>query len=347
MGTPPQVFKGPDAIKHFLHPQAPTPLVELPISLNPFYKDGVRVFAKLHNMSPLANVKAIPAYNILEEARKQKKLKAVDTIIEYSSGNTILSAAVIARHFGIHKSQTVISHEAFWSRIQLLRFLGVEVLVHNEPEFPKKFDKRSGIEKALQLGKRKNYFCLRQYENEANPEAHEKWTGPQLWKQTQGALTIFCSGMGTTGTIVGTSKYLKKQNKKIVTVGITRKVNSPVPGVRSKPRLKLIHYDWEPYVDVLEEIGLKESYTTSLELCRAGIFVGPSSGFALAGLYEFLRKQKEAGTLKNHKHKDGKIHAAFICCDGPFQYLEEYFDYVDKNKFPSVKNDHLLLNHPH
>jgi cysteine synthase len=334
------VFEGKNALLQFLDPTKlpPTPLVELPAELNPFAKEGVRIYAKLMNLLPLGNVKAVSAFNMLDGAKKRGELSKTHTIVEYSSGNTIFSAAAAARSMGVNCIQTLISHEAFRSRIDMLRFLGIEVLIHQEPVFPKRFDKRSGIEKAIRLGSRKGYFCLRQYENPDNPNAHMRVTGPQIWNQMNEDVSIFCAGIGTTGTIAGTSKYLKKRNKNIFTLGVARRLDSPVPGVRSIPRLELIRYDWKPHVDAIEEVSMRDSYTQSLVLSRQGILVGPSSGFALQGLMQFLRKAKRTKKLEQYRNKKGEIRAVFVCCDGPFQYLPEYFQYVDKKYFPKVKS---------
>lgn len=344
-----QVFTGSNALNDFLNPEkhALLPLVELPPKLNPFSKDGVKIYAKMLNLLPLGNVKAISAYRMFTEAQSQSGLSGKKKIIEYSSGNTIFSAAAIARQFGINKIKTLISHEAFWSRIQMLRFLGIEVEIHKEPTHPEPNDPRSGIQKVLALGKRKDTFCLKQYENQANPHAHERLTGPQIWKQMEGKITHFCAGIGTAGTVVGTSKFLKSKKSTITTIGVARKVDSPVPGVRSKPRLALLHFPWQKWINELEEVGMKESYTASMKLCREGLLVGPSSGFAYAGLMHYLKRLKKGGRLDDIRDAQGEIHAVFICCDGPFQYLDEYFDYVDASMFPSVHNEHLMLNQRH
>jgi cysteine synthase len=105
-----------------------------------------------------------------------------------------------------------------------------------------------------------------------------------------------------------------------------------------------VHFDWKKQVDHIEEAGMQESYENSLHLSRSGILVGPSSGFAYAGLIRFLRKREKKGGFDRLRNKDGKIVAVFICCDGPFQYLQEYFTYVDKDHFPRVKKSHLLIN---
>ncbi len=342
------IFKGKHAIKDFLNPEKNPmiPIVEIPEKLNLFSKDGVKIYAKLMNMLPLGNVKSLPALNMLMEAEKNDNLQNVNSIIENSSGNTVFSLAVIGRMFGIPTTKAIVSHEVTWGKLQLLRLLGTEILVNEEPICPDPNDKTSGIYLAKKIGEKKEWFNPGQYDNEANPEAHEKWTGPQIWKQTEGNISVFCAGLGTTGTILGTSKYLKSQSKKIVTVGIARKQNNPVPGVRTPNLLKQIAFDWNNYVDHVKECGTKESFEKSLGLCRCGLMVGPSSGFALAGLINFLTEQKELGKLDELRNKDGEIVAVFICPDSPLPYLNEYFEYLDDSYFPKIENERLLINKP-
>ncbi len=186
------------------------------------------------------------------------------------------------------------------------------------------------------MAKENKWFNPGQYDNEANPQAHEKWTAPQIWEQTQGKIDILCVGLGTTGTIVGTAKYLKDKNKDIKIVGVTRKPNNPVPGVRTQNLLQEIAFDWKKYTDTVEEIGTVESFKKSLELCRAGIMAGPSSGFALAGLLKYLSEE-------NLNTNQEKI-AVFICPDSPLPYIDEYFEYLDKSEFPQIFNEELLEN---
>lgn len=96
----------------------------------------------------------------------------------------------------------------------------------------------------------------------------------------------------------------------------------------------------------MEEVGTKESFAESLKLCRAGLMVGPSSGFALAGLFSFLSKQKASNNLDKLRNKNGKIVAVFICPDSPLPYLNEYFEYLDESNFPAIENEQLLINKP-
>lgn len=342
------VFSGSNAIIDFLNPDnnPMIPLVELPDHCNPFRKDGVRIYAKLMNMLPLANIKSLPALNMLLEAEKSGRLKKVHTLIENSSGNTVFSLAMIARLFGIEKTKAIVSHEVTWEKLLLLQLLGTQILVNEEPICPDPSDKESGIYKAKQKGKSKGWFNPGQYDNEANPRAHAKWTAPQIWKQTKGKIGVFCAGLGTTGTILGVGEYLKKKSKKIMVIGVVRSPNNPVPGVRTQNLLREIAFDWQKVTDRVEEIGTKESFDKSLKLCRAGFMVGPSSGFALAGLFNFLSKQKEVGNLNHLRNKEGEIVAVFICPDSPLPYLNEYFEYLDKSNFPAIENEQLLINKP-
>ncbi len=327
------VFQGKDSIKQFLNPDnnPPLPLVELPDSLNPYRKNGVRIFAKLMNFLPLGNVKSLPAYNMLLE----KDLTGVDTIIENSSGNTVFSLAVIGRTFGIPRTKAIVSHEVSDGKLKLLRLLGTEVIVNHEPICPDPNDVASGIYKAKVWAQQHNWFNPGQYDNDANPQAHKKWTGPQIWNQLHGKVDIFCAGLGTTGTIVGTAQYLKAHNPDIQVIGVTRKPNNPVPGVRTHNLLQEIAFNWKSLTNKIEEVGTVESFKKSLELSRAGLMVGPSSGFALAGLLQHLSKQK-FDTIQ-------ETIAVFICPDSPLAYIDEYFQYLDKAEFPAIENEHLLL----
>ncbi len=151
------VFKGKRAILDYLNPESEsyTPLVEIPEDLNPFYNDGVRIYAKLLNTLPLTNVKSIPAYNMLSEMKKRGQLDGVHTIIENSSGNTVLSLAVIGRLLGIPTTKALVSNEILFGKLQMLQLFGVEIIVNKEPICPDPDDKTSGIYKAKKMGKKR------------------------------------------------------------------------------------------------------------------------------------------------------------------------------------------------
>lgn len=331
-------FEGSNAVLDFLNPDnAPyTPMVEIPDHLNPYRTDGVRVFAKLMSALPLANVKSLPAYNMLLDQKEKGSMP--DTIIENSSGNTVFSLAVIARLMGIPHTKAIVSHEISRGKLNILRFLGTEVIVNEEPICPDPSDPTSGIYKAKVWSKENGWFNPGQYDNEANPAAHYKWTGPQIWEQTTGKISVLSVGLGTTGSIVGIGKYLKERKPDVEIIGVSRIANNPVPGVRTNNLLREIAFDWKSVLDHQEEVGTTESFKMSLELCRSGLFVGPSSGFALVGLFNHLSKQKLTG--------EEKI-AVVVCPDSPFPYVDEYFQYLDPSAFPKIENEDLLKEKGH
>jgi cysteine synthase/rhodanese-related sulfurtransferase len=338
------VFSGKNAMLDFLNPDnnPPIPMVEISESLNPFKDDGVKIFAKLMNTLPLNNVKSLPSYNMLMEANKRGDLNNVNTVIENSSGNTVFSLAVIGRLLGIKSTKAVVSNEVSEGKLKMLRLFGTEIIVNKEPICPDPSDKTSGIYKAKVWAEENGWLNAGQYDNFDNPKAHEKWTGKQIWDQLEGKISVFAAGLGTTGTMVGAGRYLKEKNSNIKNVGVARLSNNPVPGPRTKNLLKEIAFDWEEIVDQVEEVGTIDSYKTSLELCRYGLLVGPSSGFTLKGLLNYLSKMKVENKLDSLRNNEGEIVCVFIACDSPFPYINEYFEYLDENLFPEIENEELL-----
>ena len=349
MGERMNVFEGPDAIRDFLNPGnlPDLPLVELPPSLNPFAADNVRILAKLMNMLPLGNVKAVPAFNMIREKYLSGELEGVRRIVENSSGNTVSSMALVARQFGVDETQSYVPGEISWSKVLMLLFFGIEPIVNVEPQDPDETDPASGIYKARKDGENPDALNPGQYDNEDNPKSHEKWTAQQIWSQTEGNLSVFCAGLGTTGTMIGNATYLKARNPSIRTVGAMRAPDQYVPGVRTKKLLKLIGFDWREHVDFIEQVKTVESYRLSMDMCRLGILVGPSSGLALAGLLQHLEDAKGKASLDEIRNAEtGEVICVFPCPDGPLPYLDEYFKYLDRSLFPEIRNEDVLLNKP-
>lgn len=111
-----------------------------------------------------------------------------------------------------------------------------------------------------------------------------------------------------------------------------------VPGPRSHALLAPVEFPWKSSVDHIEEVGSHHSFSLSLELCRQGLVCGPSSGFNLQGLYQLIEKRKADGSLANLRNRDGEIHCVFLCCDLPYQYINEYFDKLGDEHFPTIHN---------
>lgn len=128
-------YNGPDAIKKFLDPDdiSPIPLVEMPSKLNPLSDEGVRIQAKMMNLLPLGNVKAATAYNMIAEQSRRGDLEGVSRLIENSSGNTVSSLAMVARHFGVKNTSSYVPAEISWSKLLMLLFYGIEPIVNDEP----------------------------------------------------------------------------------------------------------------------------------------------------------------------------------------------------------------------
>jgi cysteine synthase len=320
------VFEGPTAIRDFLDPDnnPPIPLVELPDDLNPFRADGVRIYGKLMYLLPLLNIKSLPALNMLLEAEAAGELNGVDTIIENSSGNTAYSLAVIAGLFKIRHVTAMLPWDIAPGKLDLLRLLGVDIrLTRNSPDEP------TGIEQARLAGQQRGCFNPAQYENDANPAAYEKWVAPEILKQTNGRLTVFAAGLGTTGTLVGAGRCFRRSSPNVLLIGAMCLPQNAVPGVRSEARLREIAFPWCDIADYVAEVGTKESFVKSLELCRHGLMAGPSSGFTLVGLLKFLEERRRASTLDSIRNEDGEVLATFICPDTPFLYLDKYSTHLD------------------
>ena len=342
------VFRGADAIRDFLDPdKLPyVPLVEIPPLLNPHADDGVRILAKMMNLLPLGNVKAIPAFNMIREKARRGELDGIESLVENSSGNTVFSLAIAARQFGVEKTRSYVPAEISWNKLLMLLFFGVEPIVNQEPAKPAENDPASGVYKARRDGERPEVLNPGQYENPDNPAAHEKWTGPQIWDQTDGKLGVFCAALGTTGTLIGTASYLKAQNPDIPIVGVMRAPDHYVPGARTEKLLNLVDFDWRPHVDHIEHAQSEVSYRLSMALSRRGLMAGPTSGMALAGLLQYLDVKKNGGGLDDLRNEDGEVLCVFPCPDGPLPYLDEYPKYVGAAEFPPIHNEELLLNKP-
>lgn len=339
------IYSGQDSILNFLDPSQGSyiPLVELPEHLNPFLQRGIHIYAKLMYLLPLGNVKSIPAFSMLQEANKNGNLNNKINLVEASSGNTALSLTIIGKAMGINNTTSLVASEISSGKLNLLRLFGTDIEVFNEPICADPGDKESRIYKAKELGQHQEWFNADQYSNPNNPLGHYQITGPQIWDQLNGKVNIFASNLGTTGTILGTSKYLKERNPKVKTWAFARKPNNLVPGLRTVKLLKDISHNWQEYVDLVGTVGTVESYTKSLQLIRSGIIAGPSSGFTLQGILNQLKIYEEQNLISELTN-DNEINIVFICCDAPYPYLNDYFKYLPESFFPVVKNKEYLEN---
>ncbi|KAF7680090.1 hypothetical protein GT037_001741 [Alternaria burnsii] len=319
-------YSGPDALRNYFDPdhQPMLPLVEIPPSLNPYYQDGVRIHAKMMSMHPSNNVKIMPALNMLTKEVHPEKSK---TVVEYSSGSTVISLALVSRiNHGIQDVRAFLSNKTSAPKLRLMQFFGLDITLFGGPSQPEPHDERGGIHQARMMAEQdEGILNVNQYENDANWQSHVKWTGPQIHQQLPG-ISLVCAGMGTSGTMTGLGQYFKLAKSSVIRLGVCTAAGDRVPGPRSLALLDPVEFPWRDSVDAIEEVGSKDAFGLSLQLCRSGLICGPSSGFNLQGLFNYLEKRKSLGTLSELAGANGLIDCAFVACDGPYQYMDEYFD---------------------
>jgi len=232
----------------------PTPLVRLN-KVNPF--KNIEIYAKLEWYNPFGAVKDRIAVNLLNDAIN-KGLSNNKKLIEPTSGNTGIGLVEIAKLKGFNL-RTTLSSAIPEEKKTILRFLGSEVIeipdtLCPDPSSP---DGAIGTAKTTVQNSPDQFHMLNQYENDANPQAHYISTGPEIWKQTEGKITHFVSGLGTCGTISGTGKFLKEKNPKIKIIGVHPSEGHNIPGVRSIKQLVVTKFykpeDYNHTIEVTNE----------------------------------------------------------------------------------------------
>lgn len=334
-----KVFDGVDAITDFLTPGAlgMTPVVELPPSLNKFHKDKVRIFVKLMQFVPLGNIKSMPSWQMLSRI-DEKELKSVKHLVEYSSGNTVLSLAILSRHFGIPNLHAIITPDVPEHKKRLLKLVGADLLISHGPKSPDVHSKMGGVYEAKQLGKRKGWHNLNQYINPGNTEASEEYLAKELWDQLGDKLTIFASSIGTAGTIYGAGSYLKNKNKNIYVAGSSIKKGSSIPGPRVDEAILKLGIPWYDIVDKVIPVDSVSAYERSLDMIRHGLFVGPSTGMQLSMIESLVSEMKKSKTLNKYRNKDKEVVIAFVGCDMMHPYIDDYFEVLSKKFFKKEKD---------
>lgn len=237
----------------------------------------ISLYLKLEGNNPGGSVKDRAAFNMIASALERKDIKKGDYLIEATSGNTGIALAMIAQQFGL-QMELVMPENSTKERIQTMQAYGAKVTLTPA---------ENGIEGArayadLQVATH-GYCMLNQFANHDNWKAHYKTTGPEIWKDTQGKITHFVSAMGTTGTIMGTSTFLKEQNNNIQIIGAQPTDNSKIPGIRKWSPEFLPKIFNPSKVDQVIEISEQEAKIMTKKLAKdEGIFAGMSSGGAVA-----------------------------------------------------------------
>lgn len=277
-----------------------TPMVELKkISVNP----AVKIFAKLEGNNPAGSVKDRAAYGMIKGALDRGDIKPGMKLIEATSGNTGIALAMIASIFGI-EIELVMPADATRERVLTMEVYGAKVTLT-----PKELSMEGSIDYANAQVEKGGYYMLNQFANPDNYGMHYKTTGPEIWKDTNGEVTHFVSAMGTTGTIMGVSRYLKEQNPAIQIVGCQPTDGSKIPGIRKWPEAYLPKIFEKPRVDRIMDISEEEARIMTKRLAREeAVFCGMSSGGAVAAAVR-VSKELRSGVIVS------------IICDRGDRYL--------------------------
>jgi len=278
-----------------------TPLVEIE---NIIRKPGLRVFGKLEGQNPGGSVKDRAAYGMIKGALGRGELRPGMRLIEATSGNTGIALAMIARKFGVEIT-LLMPEDSTAERAQAMRAYGAEVILTPAD--------KGGIEYSRQLADEMvaggGYLMLNQFANPDNWGMHYRTTGPEVWRDTEGKVTHFVSSMGTTGTIMGASRYLKEQNPDVQIVGVQPTDGARIPGIR-RWSPEFLPKIFEPErVDRIIDVSQEEATAMMRRLAQEeAIFAGMSSGGACAAAAR-LAEELEEGVV------------VFIVCDRGDRYL--------------------------
>ena len=270
------------------------------------------VLAKLEGNNPAGSVKDRPAYNMIMQAEKRGEIKPGDTLIEATSGNTGIALAMVAAMRG-YKMKLIMPDNMSQERKDAMRAYGAELI-----EVTKQQGMEGARDLALEMQQNGQGFVLNQFGNPDNVEAHYLTTGPEIWAETGGKITHFVSSMGTTGTIMGVSKYLKEQNPDIQIIGLQPSDGSSIAGIRRWPEAYLPTIFDRSRVDRIIDIPQIEAEKTMRKLAqKEGISAGTSSGGAVWA------------ALKIAEENPGAVIACIICDRGDRYLSTGLFSVVD------------------
>lgn len=274
-----------------------TPLVEL-TRMNPNPK--VKLYGKLEGHNPGGSVKDRAAFSMIKGAIERGEIKPGIKLIEATSGNTGIALAMIARLYDIEIELTMPKNSTR-ERVLTMEAFGAKVILTDTIEFARDY----ADQKVAEGG----YLMLNQFANPDNYLAHYRTTGPEIWRDTNGQVTHFVSSMGTTGTIMGTSRFLKEQNPDVQIVGCQPTDGASIPGIRKWP-IEYLPKIFDPSrVDRVMEVSQEDATQRARELAKSeGIFSGMSSGGAAHAAIQ-LAQELESGVI------------VFIVCDRGDRYL--------------------------
>jgi len=277
-----------------------TPLVKLKRMVLPNHGN---VFLKLEGNNPAGSVKDRPALSMIKRAQEKGKIKPGDTLIEATSGNTGIALAMASAVMG-YKMILVMPENQSVERRQTMQAYGAKLVLTSQEGSMELA--RDTAEKMQSEGRG---IILDQFANPDNPLAHYEGTGPEIWNATQKKITHFVSSMGTTGTIVGTSRYLKEQNQDIQIIGVQPEDGSQIPGIRKWPIEYVPKIFTNENIDEIRYVTQQNAEETARDLAKIeGIFSGASTGGALFVAMKLAKENPEANIVS-------------IACDRGDRYL--------------------------
>jgi len=274
-----------------------TPLVEIQ-HLNP--NPNVNIYAKLEGNNPGGSVKDRAALNMIQGAIERGDIKKGTKLIEATSGNTGIALAMIASTYGL-EIELVMPENSTRERTLTMEAFGAQVTLLESIEACRDYAEEKGADAG--------YFLIDQFSNEDNYKSHYKSTGPEIWRDTDHKITHFVSSMGTTGSIMGCSMFLKEQNPEIQIIGCQPTEESSIPGIRRWPEEYLPKIFDPKRVDRIIDVSQEQATNMARQLARKeGIFVGMSSGGAFAAALKLASEVESANIV-------------FIACDRGDRYL--------------------------
>jgi cysteine synthase B len=283
-----------------------TPLVETTSLIK---NKNLRLLLKLEGNNPGGSVKDRPAYNMIKSALERNEISKNSKLIEATSGNTGIALAMISSMYQLNM-ELVMPENSTKERVQTMRAYGAKVTLTPATD---------GIEGSRDYAENKvlteGFVMLDQFANKDNWKAHYKTTGPEIWRDTAHKITHFVSAMGTTGTIMGVSTYLKEQNSSVQIIGAQPTDNSKIPGIRKWPEEYLPKIFDSSKVDRIMEVSEHEAREMTIRLAKEeGVFAGMSSGGSVAT------------ALKLAKELDSGVIVAIICDRGDRYLSSDLFD---------------------
>ncbi|MFC7000085.1 cysteine synthase CysM [Rufibacter roseus] len=277
-----------------------TPLIEIK-NLNPNPK--VKILGKMEGQNPAGSVKDRPAYAMLKNALERGEIKKGDKLVEATSGNTGIALAMVAQALGLHIT-LIMPDNSTAERVRAMEAYGAKLIL---TPAEKTIEHSRAV--AEDMAANQGYHLLNQFGNPDNYRAHYASTGPEIWKDTQGKVTHFVSAMGTTGTIMGVSRYLKEQSQAVQIVGTQPSEGSNIPGIRRWSPEYLPEIYEPARVDRIIDVSEADAVAMTRRMAKEeGILAGMSSGGALYAATK-LAQELEEGLI------------VFIVCDRGDRYL--------------------------